>query len=523
MIDRVIVHPGSYHDSAFLMRLARELKALPGVDEAVVLMGTAMNRELLENVGFRDAVLQQITPMDLVVAIRADESAQIDAATDELQRLMRSASSGTQADVGERSYASIGHAVHEHPEANLVTVAVPGQYAGWVAGRALDAGRHVFLFSDNVPLDEELALKRRARELGLLMMGPDCGTAILAGTGLGFANRVRRGRVGLVGASGTGIQEVTCLVHQGGEGVSQAIGTGSHDLSAKIDGVMSEFGLELLAADTATEVVVLVAKKPATAVAERLHGVMAGLGKPVIVRYLGREEGETRDGVIYAASLDQAADAALAALPGSGAAEGDGAGADQSAGAAFDAAPQVQALLGDRRRVEGRLIGLFGGGSLTTEAALILRRAGLEVTVPEKALTSEGPVEGRRHLVVDTGDDEYTRGKPHPMVDQTVRCELIRKAGSDPAVGLLLLDLVLGDGAHLDPAPELVQAVEQARASRTGQPLLVIASVTGTDLDPQDPQRQRRVLEAGGIHVQPSGARAARVAAGVLSGKGEQA
>ncbi len=507
MTERVIVHGGCYHDSAFLMRLAREISALAGVDEAVVLMGTAMNRELLAGAGFDDPVLRDVTPMDLVVAIRAESEERIDAAEAELDRLMRVAAAGGPADRAERRFASIDGAVAGFPEANLVSVAVPGQYAGWVADRALDAGRHVFLFSNNVPLAEEIALKKRARELGLLVMGPDCGTAILAGVGLGFANRVRRGRIGLVGASGTGIQEITCLVHGAGFGVSQAIGTGSRDLSAEVDGMMSEFGLLLLAEDPATEVIVLVAKPPARAVADRLHGVMAdisGMGKPTVVRYLGREAADARDGVVYTGSLDEAAARAVAILSGQESGDIDS-GSD----------------LGDRARIDGRLVGLFGGGSLTTEAAMILRRAGLEVEVPDEPLSMDGPMEGTGHLVVDTGEDFYTRGKPHPMVDQTVRCELIRKAGSDPAVGLLLLDLVLGDGAHPDPAPELVQAVEQARAARAGEPLCVVASVTGTDLDPQDTRRQVMLLTAGGMHVQPSAARAARVAAGLLAhGKG---
>ncbi len=509
MAERVVVHAGSYHDSAFLMRLSRELKALEGVADAVVVMATDMNHALLTGAGFAAGDLADAGPLDLVVALRGTEEAALDAAEAELDRLMQAGDTGSSGAQADRRYASIAAAAADHPAAGLVSVAVPGAYAGWVAGRALDAGRHVFLFSNNVPLEQELALKARARELGLLVMGPDCGTAWIAGCGLGFANRVGRGRVGLVGASGTGMQEIACLLDASGVGLSQGIGTGSRDLSAEVDGAMSQFGLELLAADPATEVLVLVAKPPADAVAERLHGVMAGLGKPVVVRYLGRSGEAPRDGVVYTGSLDEAACEAVAQLGGKVPEELD---------PSCLPLDEVEALLAGEPALAGRLVGLFGGGSLTTEAKLILTSAGLEVSEPEQPLGPDGPVEHAGHLVVDTGEDFYTVGKPHPMVDQTVRCGLLTKAAADPAVGVLLLDLVLGDGAHPDPAPELAAALDAGRSQRGETPLTVIASVTGTKADPQDTRRQADGLRRAGVLVKPSAAQAAHLAAALLKG-----
>jgi len=509
MSVRIVVHKGSYHDSAFLMRLSRELKTLDGVEDAVVVMGTAMNLTLLASAGFAPGELAGAGPLDLVVALKGDKDATLDAAEAQLAKLMLGDAGAPAGERGAPHYASISAAAAAHPAAGLVSVAVPGAYAGWVAGRALDAGRHVFLFSNNVPLAEELSLKTRARELGLLVMGPDCGTAWIAGCGLGFANRVRRGRVGLVGASGTGMQEIACLLHASGAGLSQGIGTGSRDLSAEVDGAMSQFGLELLAADAETEVLVLVAKPPAAAVAERLHGVMAGLGKPVVVRYLGRAGTGQRDGIVYTGSLDEAACEALAQLGGKVPEELD---------PSCVPLDEVDQLLAGEPALSGRLVGLFGGGSLTTEAKLILEGAGLEVDEPEQPLAEDGPVDGKGHLVVDTGEDFYTVGKPHPMVDQTVRCSLIRKVAADPSVGVVLLDLVLGDGAHLDPAPELAAALAAGRAQRGDKPLTAIASVTGTDLDPQDAGRQADLLRRAGVLVKPSAAQAAKLAAALLKG-----
>ena len=486
MKDRVIIHPGSYHDSAFLMRVSRGLSRLGGVEEAVVLMGTPLNLKLLRDAGFSGPVLESATPMDLVVGIRAESDQAGDAAERELEVLLKAAPPG-RSESGA-PHASISAAIEAQPGANLVSVAVPGPYAAYVAHRALDHDRHVFLFSNNVPVEDELELKKRARELGLLMMGPDCGTAMVAGVGLGFINRVRRGRIGLVGASGTGIQEIACRVHSLGEGISQAIGTGSADLSARVGGLMTAFGLELLAADEETGVIVLVAKHPDPDVLKKIDDLIAGLGKPVVIRYLGQPGSAT-----YSDSLDAAAGRAVALCRG------------EEAGDPFEG---LQADARGLSGAGGRLVGLFGGGSLAAEAALVLN-----ARVLDHPLRVEGGVEGEGDLIVDTGEDFYTVGKPHPMVDQTVRCELIRKVGSDPGVGLLLFDLVLGYGAHPDPAAELAQAIDEARAERGGVPLLVIASVTGTDLDPQDAGRQSRRLAAAGVHVQPTAARAARVAA----------
>ena len=375
----VLVREGCYQDSARLMQVSRELSALPGLAEAVAMMGTPTNRQLLASAGFAGEALDRATPLDMVVALRGDGPGALEAARTALDRLL----SGVGAAAGGASAAAsrpktVIEALAAHPEANLVSVAVPGPYAAYVANRALDAGRSVFLFSDNVSVADEVALKRRAAALGLLVMGPDCGTAILSGVGLGFANRVERGPVGIVGASGTGIQELSCLLDRVGVGVSHAIGTGSRDLSEAVGGSMTEAGLALLAADAATRGVLLVAKHPAGSVARRLHGVLAKLGKPVAVRYLGEPGRGVVDGVLYAGSLDEAAAAAAAwaGVPGPRAATG--ASADREGAAAGSEAATLLAV----EPGEARLVGLFGGGSLAAEAACVLAARGVETIVP---------------------------------------------------------------------------------------------------------------------------------------------
>lgn len=543
MTEEVLLERGCYYDSARLMAVARELRAVPGVVDAEVMMGTAMNRALLADTGFSKANLDAAGPMDLVVAVRADPAAAIDAVRTRLAALLSGREAAPSASSASGGPPNLLDTLTAHPAAGLVSIAVPGAYAAFLAHRALDAGRSVFLFSDNVPVADEVALKRRAVEAGLLMMGPDCGTAILAGVGLGFANRVPRGPVGIVGASGTGTQEVSCSLAHAGIGVSHAIGTGSRDLSHEVGGLMTEMGVDLLAADEATKVVVVVAKHPHAEVAARLHAVFSALGKQVIVRYLG-EAGRGRvDGVIYAGSLDEAAAAAAAAVIQAGG--GDGSRAESVAvpagSGAVDGSPPGAGALSDPKSlsaadalslvrtpartsgltgaappsVTGRLVGLFGGGSLAAEAAHVLAGCGLPTSTPASALRAGRALPGHGHLVVDTGDDVYTVGRPHPMIDQTARCELIRAIGGDPEVGLLLLDLVLGDGSHPDPAPEIAVAVREARRRRA-TPLAVVCSVCGTTADPQGLRRQEQVLREAGIEVTATAAQAAALAASLL-------
>jgi FdrA protein len=370
---------------------------------------------------------------------------------------------------------SLASAFKQLPAANWVLVSVPGRYAADVAEEALDHGRNVFLYSDNVPIEREVALKRRARDAGLLVLGPDCGTAVLDGIGLGFANRVRRGPVGLVGASGTGLQAIMSHVHALGSGISQAIGTGGRDLSAEVGGITAAQALELLSRDVETRVIVLVAKPPAPEVATRLLSLARSAGKPVVIHFLGAPlPGRRLGNLHFSASLSEAAETAVR-------------------------------LLEEREErtaepIHGFLRGLFSGGTLAYEALL-----GLSACLSplwsnlDGARRLEDPLQSRDHTILDLGADEFTVGRLHPMIDQDLRLRRLRQEAADPEVGLILLDVVLGEGAHADPAGELAPAITQARAGR--QALQVAAVVIGTDEDPQDLAVQIETMTRSGARV----------------------
>jgi FdrA protein len=434
--ERVIVRRGAYYDSVTLMLVSRAAGASVG-------MATPLNLALLADQGF--TIDEDLTPNDLVIAVRADDVEAVVEAVDRELSAKATASSGPVERPAARSLAS---AARRDPELSLAFLSIPGDHVAHEAAAALAAGLHVFCFSDGVSLEVEVQLKRQALERGLLFMGADCGTAILDGVALGFANAVARGPVGIVGASGTGIQEVTCLLDAAGVGVSHAIGVGGRDLSAEVGGLMMRRGLELLAADDLTKVVVAISKPPDPAVAATIEGAADAAGKPVV---LGFER-----------TLEDAAARAAELVGGS--------------------LPAFEARL--RRPPEpGEVRGLYSGGTLCGEAAAIVGRG----------------------TFTDFGADEYTQGRAHPMIDPSLRLEHLAAAARDPGVTVLLLDVVLGFGSHPDPAGELAAAI-------AGVDKHVIVALCGAAGDPQGLDAQRERLEAAGAVVTRSNAHAARLA-----------
>ena len=407
-------------------------------------------------------------------------------------------------------FRTLAEAATAHPEANVVSIAVPGPYATFLAERALDAGRHLFISTANLEREDEIALKRRALELGLLVMGPDCATAILAGVGLGYANRVPRGPVGIVGTSGSAIQEVACGLTHLGVGVSHAIGCGSHDLEPGVDGIMTELAMKLLAADPDTKALVLLTGRTDEATIQRLLRVAAELKKPVVLRAAGRAGRSLNTPAMIAADLDDAVRLAAALARGESP-------TTISAGRP-NVGSRAAALLGRRTRLDGRLIALFAGGARAREAHLILGESGVDAVLADRPLAADGGDLGQGNLLIDFGAEFYAAHHPHPLIDQRWRCAFLKSMAADRSVEVLLFDVVLGDGVHPDPATDLAAALVNGRSQRGDAPLVAVASVCGTDSDPQDAARQRSVLAEAGVQMTHSVVAAARLCAALKSG-----
>ncbi|HAT3904486.1 TPA: acyl-CoA synthetase FdrA [Citrobacter koseri] len=471
------IKKGSFQDSVSLMIISRKLSERPEVDQVSVMMGTPANKSMLDSTGFWHDDFADATPNDICVAVRTEgeQPGILDLIREQLEKelnAMTNASGSSHQLTKARRWES---ACQKLPQANLLLVSVAGEYAASVAREGLLANKNVMLFSDNVPLEQEVELKTMARERGLIVMGPDCGTAMIAGSPLAFANVLPEGGIGVIGASGTGIQEVTSQIALHQQGISHAIGLGGRDLSAEVGGISALTALDMLAADDATRVIAFVSKPPSPQVRTRIIAAMQNVGKPVVALFLGRQPEQRREGNVWLAnSLSDAAQLAVLLM-----------------------------RVAQQRRIQPEvtgkgIYGLYAGGTLAAEAAMLLS-AGLGVPVSESH--DQGVMlEAGGHRIVDLGDDSYTLGRPHPMIDPTTRSIEIEKLTAMPAVGVLLLDVVLGYGACADPAGAVVEAIEQVRAKRAA-PLVVIATLTGTDADPQGRSGQAEKLREAGIAV----------------------
>lgn len=510
MISYSEVRKSTYFDSVTLMLFSSQLSDLEGVQTAAVMMGTDHNKSLMMGSGLLTAeAAEGISPNDMVIGIAAGDQDGVDRAMALLAELLENKRRPAGGGDGHLRARTIDSALDKLPEANFAVVSLPGRYAKSQTMKLLRHGIHVLLFSDNVSLEEENELKDYALAHDLLMMGPDCGTAIVNGVALGFANVLRRGDIGLVAAAGTGLQEVTCIIDALGGGISQALGTGGRDVKEAVGGKMLLACLEALERDPGTRVIGVITKPPAPSVAEKICARLGQCGKPAVVCFLGGDRMPDIPGVQFVPTLEEAG-RALTAL--SGGSHSTPAGWDVSF---WDELSRARAQLTEEQKY---VRGLYSGGTLCSEAQYILQQEGFAIhsniaSDPAYALADVETSCG--HTLLDMGDDYFTDGIPHPMIDFRLRCERIKKEARDPETAVILLDCVLGYGSHENPAGVLADAVRESRAE-TGGRVAFVASVCGTDRDPQIRREQEKTLRAAGVLVFPTNAQAVRAAAGIL-------
>lgn len=506
-------YPNLYKDSVSLMTVSAQVTSVPGIEAASVVMASATNVDNLAQAGLGTF---EVRPNDLVVAVSGTEEACEEALALADSLLSAAPGGGGDETAAAAPVTSIQMAVAKEPALNLALISVPGDYAAAEAMKALRLGLDVMVFSDNVSPEAELALKQYAREADLMVMGPDCGTSIVNGIPLGFANVVRRGPIGVVGASGTGTQEVTVRVHQNGSGISQALGTGGHDLADAIGGISMLHGLSALDADPGTSVIVLVSKPPSPDVAATVLAAAEASDKPVVVIFLGADPASiTRNGVYGAAYLAQAADMAVELARG-----------EQPHAGEITISNDMRRVLNDLARSmapsQRYVRGIFSGGTFCYEAQLVHRARGISAW-------SNTPVKGNSALtdirtsventIVDMGDDEFTQGRPHPMIDPSQKDARIRDEVADPTTAVVLFDVVLGYGSADDPTAELISIIgtSKAKARAEGRAVAFIGYVCGTDLDPQDRAKAVAGLKAAGVLVASSNAEAAVWSAALIA------
>ena len=495
MVIGITIRKNQYYDSVFLMGFNNRLSKIDGVIQAAVLMGSDANKEVLTDLGFVNAEVRASTANDLIVGVNAETQSVLDEIMHYLDQWLIEVNTTRLTS----NIRTLEGAIAASPDANLVVISVPGEFAAHETREALEAGKHVFLFSDNVSVDDEVSLKTFAQSKGLLVMGPDCGTSLIGGVGVGFANAVRKGKIGAIAAAGTGLQEFTCMVHNAGYGISHGIGTGGRDLLDAIGGLTTLTALDALENDPSTEVIVILSKPPGDKTLVKLVERIKTCQKPVVCCFLGISRKIEGEGTVFtrAKIIDDAVQLAIKAIGGE-----------------FKQVATKDSLQKRNEVKIGKYLrGVFAGGTFCYQAQQMLGDAGIRVYSNgplNKKLTLEHPNQSKENTIVDMGDEYFMVGRPHPMIDGSQRAQRIIKEAQDPQVGILLIDFILGYNSSMDPVGELVEAIQKAKqlAVKRGDSLIVVASMCGTEGDPQDLALQARMLRECGAFVFNSNAQA---------------
>lgn len=483
---KTVVKKGSYQDSVVLMLLTNEISSLEGVNKIQVMMATPANKDIFKTSGLDTEELMEASANDMVVVADVDDEAVLDTVMENVEDFLKKQSTASEGKKGAESVKSWDKALKKMPDSNLAVISIPGAYAALEADRALDEGLNVFMFSDNVTIEDEKALKEKAHSKGLALMGPDCGTGIIQGVPIAFTNKVTPGSIGIIGASGTGIQEVTTIIDRLGEGVTNAIGIGGRDLKEEIGGITMMDMIDAMEDDDTVKVLLIVSKPPAKAVRDKISARLSNFSKPVVTLFVGEKPEYHEEGFYHAYTLDEAARLAVSLVRGTEVPE-----------ATVDVDESEFYKAEDKKTIKA----YYSGGTLANEAAMLIKDA-MNCKVPPEDI--EGymlQLDG--NVVVDLGDDAYTQGKPHPMIDPAKRIECMQEAVDDPSTGVVLLDIMLGYGSHADMAGSLIPTIKelQAKADAQGRKVFFVATVCGTRSDYQGYDEAVNKLKDAGVIV----------------------
>lgn len=513
MLIKCIIRTNEYHDSVFLMGVARKAGQIPGVQRAALGMGTVMNKGLLKDMELFEASADAASPNDLIIALRVADENTLAAAQAEVGRLLQekySAKSGGDGfQCGAAAHRTIAAARAKEPGLNLALISLPGEYAVAEASKALSQGLNVYMFSDDISYDDEVMLKQLAREKNLLMMGPGCGVAFVRQVAIGLASKVNPGAIGLIAASGSGLQETMVQIDRLGEGVSHAIGTGGRDLRDEVGGLATLQAMDLLEADAETKVIVLISKPPGAKTAAAVLERVRVCEKPVVVNFIGgTPEAVTAAGAHFAATFGETAERAVCLARGE---------AFKPRDTGADLREIVERETAGHAAGQRYLRGIFCGGTLAEEAMMVMRPLLSEIhsntgLLPEFTLKDVHVSE--KHAIIDIGTEDFTRGRPHAAIDPAPRVERFAVEAADPSVAVILLDFLLGYGCHDDPCGIMAEPITKAiaDAKKSGRRLSVVASICGTELDPQRASMQLKKLLDAGVIVMPGNAQAAQLA-----------
>ncbi|MGE7094420.1 acyl-CoA synthetase FdrA [Lysinibacillus sp. NPDC048646] len=501
-----ILKENTYKDSIVLMLLSNKLSAIDGVNKVSIMMGTPANKDIFKSSGLGTDELEKAKPNDIVIVVDTDQEEKVDEVKEEVEVALKGESESQNTSKGQEAH-NWKRAMELANNPNLALISIPGQYAAMEAENALNEGLHVFMFSDNVSKEEEAKLKQKAHEKGLLVMGPDCGTALIHGVPLAFTNNVNEGDIGIVGASGTGIQEVTTIIDRYGKGVTNALGTGGRDLSTEVGAITMLDSIKALNQDPKVKVITVISKPPAEEVQRKVLNVLRNIEKPVVTLFLGDKPSYQEENIYHAYTLEEAAVVSVQLS------NGDKPNFEPTT------AENVNVLLKDS---QVGIKGYYSGGTLATEAAMLVKDAFKDEISEEK---KDGYIlKTKNHEIIDLGDDVYTQGKPHPMIDPVNRIEMIEKSVKDPKTAVIMIDNVIGNGGHDDMASALAPTIKRIldSARQEGRELVVLATVVGTVQDFQGYEKQIDILKESGAMICKTNDQMVRTAIQLVGGKVEQ-
>ncbi len=483
---KTVVKKGSYHDSVVLMLLTNQISTIEGVKKVSIMMATPANKDIYRQSGLATEELEAASANDLVIVADVDDDSLLDTIEAEMEEFFQKQSTESNEKKGAESVKSWEKALAKQPDANLAVISIPGAYAALEADRALDEGLNVFMFSDNVTLEDEVKLKKKAHEKGLAVMGPDCGTGIIQSVPIAFTNNVAPGSIGIIGASGTGIQELTTIIDRLGEGVTNAIGIGGRDLNAAVGGITMMDMIDAMEDDDAVKVLVIVSKPPAKEVRDKIAARLSNFSKPIVTLFVGEKPEYHEENFYHAYTLDEAARLAVGLVRG-----------EEIPEATVEVDESQFYKAEDKKTIKA----YYSGGTLANEAAMLIKDA-MDVKVPPEDI--EGymlQLDG--NVVVDLGDDAYTQGKPHPMIDPAKRIECMQEAVDDESTGAVLFDIMLGYGSHADMAGALLPTIKElmAKAESQGRKVFFVATVCGTRRDFQGYDEAVNKLKDAGVIV----------------------
>ena len=480
-----IIKENTYQDSIVLMLLSNKLSAIDGVNQVSIMMGTPANKDIFKSSGFDTAELDNAKPNDIVVIVDTDDESKVDEVNEQVDAELKGKGEEDDKSKKQDEASNWNRALELANNPNLALISIPGQYAAMEAETALKNNLNVFMFSDNVAKSDEVRLKQMAHEKGLLVMGPDCGTGIIHSLPLAFTNTVNEGDIGVIGASGTGIQEVTTIIDREGKGVTNAIGTGGRDLSTEVGAITMLDSIKALNADPKVKVITVISKPPAKEVEEKVLNLLRNIEKPVVTLFLGSKPTYTEENIYHAYTLEEAARVSVQL--------------------SNDETPQFNPTFKENLGIkfadnQDGIKGYYSGGTLASEAAMLVKDT---LGDASGEVTPEGfSYKGGNHEIIDLGDDIYTQGRPHPMIDPSKRIEMLETSSDDPSTAVIMLDNVIGYGSHDDMASELAPTIKTIldKVKANGRSLAVLATVVGTQHDHQGYDNQVKTLkEAGAI------------------------